>query len=80
MRTKEIISLVWAVLVHEDPNLTEKMVGTFLTLHVMPSVLKAFSTALYVSVHGVLPDAEVPGVASVEADPLPFRPLPPFAA
>jgi hypothetical protein len=68
MNSRDIRSLVWASLVHEDESLTESQIGKWLSLQMLPIVMKAFSEAMHISMKGELPPAtpveETGGISS----------------
>ena len=57
MSSRDIRSMVWAALVHEDDSLTEAQVGKWLTLQMLTVAMKAFSEAMHISMKGELPPA-----------------------
>lgn len=73
LKTKDLVSIVWACLVHEDQALTEKEVGKWLTFQNMATVMKAFATAMHISMKGERPtDEALEAVSPLEPIPFPI--------
>lgn len=55
LSAKHMRSMIWAALVHEDESITEKQVGSWLSLQTFPAVIQKFSEAMFVSMKGEIP-------------------------
>lgn len=72
LQMKDMRSIAWAALVHEDPKLTERQVGEVLSMSNMNDVVSKFMQAMTIAVGGTTPaETPVPLPKAVEASPIP---------